>query len=73
MNQHLGKGSAAMSCQNQPKKFIKTHCNKWQKIIILKAARHKKCITYGIVPIRLPGDFSSADLEVRREWEVLKV
>lgn len=32
-----------------------------KKIIILKAARHKKCITYGIVPIRLPGDFSSGE------------
>lgn len=31
MNQHLGKGSTAMSCQNQPKKLIKTHSNKWQK------------------------------------------
>ena len=41
---------------------------------ILKAAREKKLVTYGEVPIRLSADFSKQTLKARRDWqEIFKV
>ena len=41
---------------------------------MLKAGREKQRVTYKVVPVRLPADFSKETLQARRDWqEVLKV
>ena len=48
--------------------FIKLHKIK-DKERILKAARGKERVTYKVVPIRLPADFSTETLQARRGWK----
>ena len=40
-------------------------------IIIKKAAREKKEVTYKGVPIRLATGFSMETLQARREWQII--
>ena len=41
---------------------------------MLKAGREKQRVTYKVVPVRLPADFSKETLQARSDWqEVFKV